>query len=448
MFPTVRLQWSFLVPPHLSNVPFPFPSTLRLPSGFRFGCCVSGSSHVGGCSSCSSFFFGCLLLLVLALVVVSACPPLYPSIVCFHFAFLVRIPPSRGFSGLSSVGFWAPPLPCATLYFSLSFGVVVFASPFSFRSLGALLPRSNLWSLRDGVPPLGRVSSIFRFLHSFLFLVPRMPFGTSELIVFSFSPSLGLDFVPLFRWIFSSCGSMLLLFWGFSHLRFGLGAFFVLMWFSFAVFRVGPSPALSSVSLFVQRFFGDVLFWSPFTFLPVCPCSPCLGRFLFLWCLFSFAWASGLLFGSSTRFLVAFSVFGVLRASLSVATSCLPSASAFCLLFFTSFMTRSNLSSFATGSSLCSVGCGFSVCAVFAIFIGLSLILFLGWLLRLWFHALLGLLVAAPGFLPSRMALLCLPHSHPFLRLLPVLRLSGCRLSSDPPAPAVSLPRCLETLPA
>ena len=96
---------------------------------------------------------------------------------------------------------------------------------------------------------------------------------------------------------------------------------------------------------------------------------------------------------------------------------------------------------------VCSVGCGFSVCAVFSVFIRWSFILFLGWLLRLWFQALLGLLMAVPEFLPSRVALLCRPHSHPFLRHLPVLRPSGYRLSSDPPAPSVYLYLCLDTLP-
>ena len=66
-------------------------------------------------------------------------------------------------------------------------------------------------------------------------------------------------------------------------------------------------------------------------------------------------------------------------------------------------------------------------------------VLFLGWLIRLWFQTLLGLLRAVPGFLPSRMALLCLSHSYPFLRHLPVLLLSGYRLLCDPPAPLVSL---------
>ena len=97
---------------------------------------------------------------------------------------------------------------------------------------------------------------------------------------------------------------------------------------------------------------------------------------------------------------------------------------------------------------VCSVGCGFSVCAVFAVFILLSLVLFLGWLIRLWFQALLGLLLAVTGLLPSRIALLCLPHSHLFLRHLPILHLSGYRLSSDSPSPSVSLHRCLDTLPA
>ena len=150
-------------------------------------------------------------------------------------------------------------------------------------------------------------------------------------------------------------------------------AFFILQWFSLVVFRVGPSPALSSVSLFFQQFFADVvLFLSPFTFLPVCPCSPCLGRFPFLWRLFSFAWASGLLFGSSTRFFVAFSVFSILGASLSVVTSCLPSASAFCLFFLATFVTQLNLSSFATGSSLWAES-GSSVVAFLSVLSSLSL---------------------------------------------------------------------------
>ena len=88
-----------------------------------------------------------------------------------------------------------------------------------------------------------------------------------------------------------------------------------------------------------------------FAFLPVCPCSPCLGRTLYFWHLFPFAWASVLLFRSCARILVAFSDFGFLRASSSVTASCPPSASAL-YLFFSSFVTRSNRSSFATGSSL------------------------------------------------------------------------------------------------
>ena len=97
---------------------------------------------------------------------------------------------------------------------------------------------------------------------------------------------------------------------------------------------------------------------------------------------------------------------------------------------------------------VCSVGCGFSVCAVFTVFLRLPLFLFLGWLLHLWLQALLGLLMAVPGFLPSRMALLCLQRSHPFLWQLPVIRLSGFSLSSDASAPSVSLLQCLDTLPA
>ena len=350
MFPTVGYgspSWClpiFPVSPFLS---------LLLPvfrQGFSSGYSVGVSSH-GGIGSCSSFY-SCLLLLILALVAVSSCPPLYPSVVRFRFDFLVRIPPFRGFSAL--VFGWSLSSSVTVRCFVLLSIVwdrrLCFL--FSSQSLGAHLPRSNLRSLRDGVRPLGRVGSLLGFLRSFSFLVLRMPFGSSELVVFCFFSSLSLVFVPLFRWVFSSWGSVLLLFRGFSSLRFGLWAFFALLWFSLAV-RVGPSPALSSVSLFFQQFFADVvLFWSLFTFLPVCPCSPCLGRFLFLWRLFSFAWSSGLLFCSSARFLVAFSVFSVLRASLSVVISCLPSASAFCLFFFASFVTRSNLSSFVTGSSL------------------------------------------------------------------------------------------------
>ena len=45
-------------------------------------------------------FSSCCLLLVLVLVAVSSCPLLYSSALLFRFAFLVRIPPSRGFSAL------------------------------------------------------------------------------------------------------------------------------------------------------------------------------------------------------------------------------------------------------------------------------------------------------------------------------------------------------------
>ena len=51
---------------------------------------------------------------------------------------------------------------------------------------------------------------------------------------------------------------MLLLFRGFSRLRFGLGAFFVLPWFSFAVFRVGP--LLSPLFLFLSSGSSLMLF--------------------------------------------------------------------------------------------------------------------------------------------------------------------------------------------
>ena len=89
------LSWCLTILP-LS--PFLSPLLPRLPSGFSSGCCVGGSSH-GGSSSCSSFSSS-LLLLVLALVAISSCPPLYPSVVRFRFAFLVSVPPSRGFSAL------------------------------------------------------------------------------------------------------------------------------------------------------------------------------------------------------------------------------------------------------------------------------------------------------------------------------------------------------------
>ena len=87
--------------------PFLSPLLPVFRPGFSFGYCVGGSSHVGGNRSCFSFY-GCLLLLVLALVAVSSCPPLCPSAVRFRFAFLVRIPPSGGSSALvfgRSLGF-------------------------------------------------------------------------------------------------------------------------------------------------------------------------------------------------------------------------------------------------------------------------------------------------------------------------------------------------------
>ena len=100
--------------------PFLSPLLPVFRQGFSFSCCVGGSSHVWGNSSCSSFY-GCLLLLVLALVAVSSCPPLYPSVVCFRFAFLVRIPPSRFFffcACLRSVSrlLRCRALPCTSLY--------------------------------------------------------------------------------------------------------------------------------------------------------------------------------------------------------------------------------------------------------------------------------------------------------------------------------------------
>ena len=430
---------------------FPFLSTL-LPvfcQGFGSECSVGGSSHVGGIRSCSSFFFTdaffYLSWLWLPFLLALRCILLLCTSALLSL-FVVLLP--GVFLRLSSVGLWAPPLPCAALYFSLSFGFVVYASPFSFRSLGALLPLLNLRSLRDGVCPLGRVSSLLGFLHSFSFIVPRMPFGALGLVVFCFSPFRSLVFVPLFRWVFSSWGSVLLLFWGFSRLRFGLCAFFVLLWFSLAVFRVGPSPALSLFSLFFQGFFAVVvLFWSPFTFLPVSllslpwkvPIS--LASVLFRMSFWVPVW---LLRSFPHRFLCFRCLACVLIGRYFL------SSFGFGLLYvLLRLLCDSVESKFLRDGILplgrvCSVGCGFSVCAVF---ICLSFILFLGWLLRLWFQALLGLLMAVPGFLPSSLAFLCRPHSHPFLRHFPVLRLSGYRLSSDPPAPSVSLQRCLDTLP-
>ena len=58
------------------------------------------------------------------------------------------------------------------------------------------------------------------------------------------------------------------------------------------------------------------------------------------------------------------------------------------------------------------------------------------------------LLVAVPVFLPSRKDLLRQPHFYRFHQNLPVLRLTAYRISSDPPAPSVSLQRWLDNLPA
>ena len=58
------------------------------------------------------------------------------------------------------------------------------------------------------------------------------------------------------------------------------------------------------------------------------------------------------------------------------------------------------------------------------------------------------LLVAVPVFLPSRKDLVRQPHFHRFHQNLPVLRLTVYRISSDPPAPSVSLRRWPDNLPA
>ena len=65
-----------------------------------------------------------------------------------------------------------------------------------------------------------------------------------------------------------------------------------------------------------------------------------------------------------------------------------------------------------------------------------------------WFLDLLKLLVAVPVFLPSRKDLLRQPHFHRFHQNLPVLRLTAYCISSDPPAPSVSLQQWLDNLTA
>ena len=64
-----------------------------------------------------------------------------------------------------------------------------------------------------------------------------------------------------------------------------------------------------------------------------------------------------------------------------------------------------------------------------------------------WFPVFLELLVAVPVFLPSQKDLLRQPHFHRFHQNLTVLRLTAYRISSDQPAPSVSLRQWLDNLP-
>ena len=70
------------------------------------------------------------------------------------------------------------------------------------------------------------------------------------------------------------------------------------------------------------------------------------------------------------------------------------------------------------------------------------------WLQHLWFPDLLEFLVAVPVFLPRRKDLLRQPHFHHFHQNLPMLHLTAYRISSNPPAPSVSLQWWLGNLPA
>ena len=341
----------------------------------------------------------------LGLAVSSSFSLRYHSGVRFRFSFFVGIPPSKGFLRLSSVSLWAPPFPCAALCSSLSFVVVVSASLFPFLSfvpvvhlpllvgwlisfsgflplrvllgflvivllwgflpllhcLSCSLVSFDLWalfclgrisgSLRDGVLPLGRVSCLLGFLHSLSFPCPVRVFGLSALVDFgfSFSPSPVLVLSPSGSFFFGVRATPLP--WV-SRLGFGLSALLVLLWFSLAVFRTGPFSALFSTSASFRSFLTDVvLLWGPLPSFLYAPVLPALaGRYFSSVCSLS----HGLLrccFAPALVFLSP-SLFSILACVLPVAVSCSSSASALCLFFCPSFVTRSNLSSFTTRSSL------------------------------------------------------------------------------------------------
>ena len=130
---------------------------------------------------------------VLTSVAAASCPPLYPSVVLFRFAFLVSIPPSQGFSALV-FGLWAPPLPCPALCFSVVWDrrLCFLFFPFGLwvlfclgRISGPSATASSLWA----------ESVALGFLRSFSFLVQRCLLAPRS---WSFSASLLLLVLPSF----------------------------------------------------------------------------------------------------------------------------------------------------------------------------------------------------------------------------------------------------------
>ena len=169
--------------------PFLSPVLPEFRQGFSSGCCIDSSLHVGGHSSCSSFS-GCLLP-VLALVAVSSCPPLSPSVVHFRFAFLVRLPPFLGFSALvfgRSLG--SSVFVSCFVFLSLSFGIVVYASPFFPFGLWVLFCLGRISGPSATGSALWAASVTFQ-----VFCAPSRPFpahafcrlGIGRLLLLSFS---------------------------------------------------------------------------------------------------------------------------------------------------------------------------------------------------------------------------------------------------------------------
>ena len=237
-----------------------------------------------------------------------------------------------------------PSLGFPTLHFFLAFLWLVFCEVsasslpvllvlgFSCWSLGALLPRSNLrFPPQQGPPfrprqlPYGFSELLLLPCHAHAFLVPLRWSLSASLLLFLLSCS-------------SSCGSFLL--GGPSSSSsvggFGLGTFFILLWFSLGLFSL-VCLLLSSRFPLPSSGSSLVLFWSPslplfsFLFLPwlvsfsrrlsslVCPCvlmSPprwFLSRHLgFLFFLASFS----VCFLPSLGFVLVLFFFNLLRDSV------------------------------------------------------------------------------------------------------------------------------------